>query len=105
MNFDLNIDVKTKYLLSIAMCCNNYSSYLNVPDEDFANILGIVYRMYQDKIKGVSNQGIALLIAFLTKVKEDEYGKYIDILKDKLDNIIDEKSTIKEQIEEINKYR
>lgn len=101
----IDLDEKTTYFLNVAMCSSNYAQYLNKPDTEFSKILGILYRVYQDKLRKVSPQGVGLLIAFLSTVKEEEYEKYVDLFNDKVDKIISENSSIKEQMEEMEKLR
>ena len=92
----------TKYLMSIASCVNNYCDYLKRDMNDYSNILGYVFRVHQDKIKKVSPQGIALILMNLKDVKEEDYGKYIDTYKDKVDDIIKNSKTIDEQFKKMN---
>ena len=91
----------TKYLMSIASCVNNYCDYLKRDMNDYSNILGYVFRMHQDKIKGLSPQGVALILMNLKDVKEEDYGKYIDTCKDKVEGIIDNSKTIDEQLKKM----
>ena len=95
----------TKYLMSIASCVNNYCDYLKRDMNDYSNILGYVFRVHQDKIKKVSPQGIALILMNLKDVKEEDYGKYIDTYKDKVDDIIKNSKTIDEQMKNMSEIK
>ena len=101
----MNIDDKTMYLMNIAMCTDNYCKYLNDDYNKYAKILGYVFRVYQDDIKGISPQGIALILVYLKDKDEKDYKKYIDLYKDKVDKIISESKNIKEQLEKMNKIK
>jgi len=102
---ETNIDKKTKFLLSIAMCVNKYSDYLNTDSNTYANILGYVFRVHQEKIVNVSPQGIALILVYLKGKRKTSYRKYLDLYKDKVDNIISSSSTIEEQLKKMNELR
>ena len=95
----------TKYLMSIASCVNNYCDYLKRDMNDYSNILGYVFRVHQDKIKKVSPQGIALILMNLKDVKEEDYGKYIDTYKDKVDDILKSSKTIDEQMKNMSEIK
>ena len=97
-----NMNEMTKYLMGIASCVNNYCDYLKRDMNDYSNILGYVFRVHQDKIKKVSPQGIALILMNLKDVKEEDYGKYVDTYKDKVDDIIKNSKTIDEQLKKMN---
>lgn len=103
MKFEM--DHKTKYFFSVAMCCSNYGEFLNIDSNIFANILGIIYAKHQDNLRNISPQGLALLLCRLIEIEEKDYGKYIYVLKDKVDKIIEEKSLIKEQVDEVKKLK
>lgn len=98
----MNIDEKTKFLLSVAMCTDKYSSYLGVDNKIYSSILGYVMRFHQEKLKGITPQGIALLLVYLKDKKEVDYPKYLDLYKDKVDNIISSSKTIEEQLNKMN---
>lgn len=102
---EVTIDAKTKFLMSIAMCSNKYSEYLNVDSKVYSSILGYVFRVHQDKLKGISPQGIALILVFLKGKRKTNYPKYLDLYKDKVDNIISSSKTIEEQLDKMNKLR
>ena len=95
----------TKYLMLVASSIDNYCKYLNKDVNDYSYILGYVYRVYQDKIRRVSPQGIGLLLLYLKDVKEDDYEKHIDAYKDKVDKIISESETIEEQMKKMDKIK
>lgn len=95
----------TKYLMSIASCTNNYCDYLKRDMNDYSNILGYVFRVYQDKIKKISPQGIALILMNLKDVKEEDYGKHIDTYKEKVDDIINNSKTIDEQLKKMSEIK
>lgn len=105
MNGMENMNEMTKYLMGIASCVNNYCDCLKRDMGDYAGILGIVFRVYQDKIKGLSPQGIALILMNLKEVNEKDYGRYIDTYKDKVDDIIKSSKTVDEQMDKMNKIK
>ncbi len=92
----------TKYLMLVAASVDNYCKYLNEDTKEYAIILGYVYRVYQEKIINVSPQGIALILIFLKDVNENDYAKYIDAFKGKVDEIIHTSKNLEEQF---NKMR
>ena len=98
----MNLDKKTMYLMNIASCVDNYCKYLKKDTKEYASILGYVFRVHQDKIKNVSPQGIALILIYLKDIKEDDYGKYIDLYKDNVDIIIKESKNLEEQFNKMN---
>ena len=91
----------TKHLMLVASSIDNYAQYLNKNMDEYSNILGIVYRLYQDKINKVSPQGLALIIIMLKDKEEKDYEKYIDIYKDNADTIIKNSKTVDEQIKKM----
>ena len=101
----MNLSEMTKVLMNIASCTDNYCKYLNKDTKEYAEILGYVLRFHQEKIKNISSQGVALILIFLDGVKEDDYGKYIDIYKKHVDNIIKDSKTINEQFEKMNQIK
>ena len=101
----MNIDDRTKFLLSVAMFCDKYAKYSKINYKEYAKILGYVMRSHQEKLKGVSPQGIALMLAFIYDKEKSDYPKYLDLYKDKVDNIISTSKTVEEQIEKMNKLR
>lgn len=101
----MEMNEMTKYLMLVASSVDNYCKYLNKDFNEYATILGYVYRVYQDKIRHVSPQGIGLLMIYLKDVDEKDYEKYIDAYKDELDKIIDESKTIDEQLKKMDKIK
>ena len=101
----MNVSEMTQFLMNIAMCVDNYCKYLKEDTKEYAEILGYVFRVYQDKIKKVSPQGIALLLICLKGVDENDYEKYIDTYKDKLDKIISSSKTVDEQLKKMRKIK
>ena len=97
----MNINDMTKYLVAVASATDNYCKYLNKNPNDYAKTLGYVYRVYQEEIKKISPQGIALIILNLDNIKEEDYGKYIDAFKNKADRIIKRSNSIEEQFEKM----
>lgn len=97
------INKMTQYLMLVASSIDNYCKDLGKNTGDCAPILGYVYRLYQDKIKGLSPQGIGLLVIYLKEIDEKDYPKYIDIYAKEVDKIINESKTIEEQIEKMDK--
>ncbi len=95
----------TQHLMAVASSTDNYCKYLNEDHNKYATILGYVYRMHQEKIRKVSPQGLALILIFLKDVKEEDYEKYIDKYKDKVDEIISKSKTIDEQLEKMKKLK
>ena len=95
----------TQYLMLVASSVDNYCKYLKKDMNDYSNVLGYVYRAYQDKIKKVSPQGIGLLMMYLKDVPEDDLEKHIDAYKDSLDKIINESKTIEEQFKKMDKIK
>ena len=102
---DMNMDEMTKHLMLVASSTDNYCKYLNEDYNKYATILGYVYRIHQDKIRQVSPQGLALILIFLKDVKEEDYEKYIDKYKDKVDEIISTSKTIDEQLEKMKELK
>lgn len=96
------MDKMTNYLMLVAASVDNYCKYLKKDVNDYSYILGYVYRAYQDKIRHISPQGIALLLLYLKDVKEDDYEKHIDCYKDEVDKIIKESKTLDEQFTKMN---
>ena len=47
-----------EYLLSVATYVDNYCKYLKKNTNDYASILGYLYRVHQDEIRNISPQGI-----------------------------------------------
>lgn len=101
----LEVNEMTKYLMLVASSIDNYCKYLNKDVNDYSSILGYVYRVYQDKIKNVSPQGIGLLLIYLKDIKEEDYEKYIDAYKDKVDTIIKESKNLEEQFKKMDKIK
>ena len=99
------VNEMTKYLMLVASSVDNYCKYLNKDINDYSYILGYVYRAYQDKIRNVSPQGIALLILYLKDVVEDDYEKHIDAYKDKVDTIIKESKDLEEQFKRMDEIK
>lgn len=95
----------TKYLMLVAASIDNYCKYLNKDFNDYSYTLGYVYRVYQDKIRHVSPQGVGLLLIYLKEVDESEYEKYIDAFKDKLDDIIKSSKTLDIQFKKMDKIK
>ena len=54
-------------LMSIAAGCLRYSDDLKLDDKKMSNALGIVFRLYQDKIRDLTVQELSLLIAILSR--------------------------------------
>lgn len=101
----MNLSEMTQMLMNIAACTDNYCKYLNKDTKDYAEILGYVLRVYQDKIRNVSSQGVALILIYLKDVDEDDYEKHIDKYKDKVDKIIKSSKTIDEQLKKMDKIK
>lgn len=95
----------TKYLMFVASSVDNYCKYLNENTNDYAEILGYVYRVHQDKVIKLTPQGLALLIIYLKDVKEEDYEKYIDVYKDKVDNVIKKSKSLDEQFKKMDKLK
>ena len=101
----MEMNEMTKYLMFVAQSVDNYCKYKNEDFNEYAGILGYVYRVHQDKIRKVSPQGLGLLMLYLKDVKEEDYEKHIDAYKDYLDKIIDESKTIDEQFKKMDKIK
>jgi hypothetical protein len=101
----MKMDKMTEYLMSVAACVDNYSKYLNKDLNDYSSVLGYVFRMHQDKIKKVSPQGLALILMYLKDVKEEDYGKYIDVYKEKVDKVISSSKTVEEHFKKMDKIK
>lgn len=101
----MDISEMTQYLMNIASCTDNYCKYLNKDTNEYASILGYVFRVYQDKIKKISPQGIALILIYLKDEKEEDYEKKIDLYKDRVDKIISESKTIEEQFKKMDELK
>ncbi len=101
----MNMNEMTKHLMLVASSTDNYCKYLNEDYNKYANILGYVYRVHQDKIRKNSPQGLALILIFLKDIEEKDYGKYIDAFKDKVDEIIMTSKTIDEQLDKMKKIK
>lgn len=92
----------TKYLTAIAAATENYCQYLNKDSKIFSNYLGYIFRVYQDDIKGITPQGVALILISLEGVKEENLDKYLKAFKNKADRIIKRSNNIEEQLEKMN---
>ena len=91
-------------LMSIAAGCLRYSDDLKLDDKKMSNALGIVFRLYQDKIRDLTVQELSLLIAILSMKDEKYYGKYIDFFdKEKIKNAIENGKDSKEQLNKLEK--
>ena len=101
----MNLDQMTQMLMNIAACTDNYCQYLKKDTNDYAGILGYVLRVYQDKIRNLSSQGVALILIYLKDVKEEDYEKHIDAYKDKVDKIIKKSKTVDEQLKKMDKIK
>ena len=101
----MNMNEMTKHLMLVASSTDNYCKHLNEDYNRYANILGYVYRVHQDKVRKISPQGLALILIFLKDIEEKEYGKYIDAFKDKVDEIITTSKTIDEQLDKMKKIK
>ena len=97
----MEISEMTKYLTSIAAAVDNYCKYLNKDTNTFASSLGYVFRVYQEDIKNISPQGVALILISLENVKEEDYGKYIQAFKNKADRAIKRSNNIEQQLEKM----
>ena len=101
----MELNEMTQYLMFVAQSVDNYCKVLNKDFNEYASILGYVYRVHQDKIRHVSPQGIGLLMIYLKDVKEEDYEKHIDAYKDSLDKIIEESKTVEEQFKKMDKIK
>ncbi len=101
----MEMNEMTKYLMLVASSIDNYCKYLNKDVNDYSTILGYVYRVYQDKIRKVSPQGIGLIMIYLKEIDEKDYEKYIDAYKDKVDDIIKNSKTLDEQFAKMDKIK
>ena len=101
----LEMNEMTKHLMLVASSVDNYCKYLNRNPNDYSSILGYIYRVYQDKIKHLSPQGLALLLMYLKNVNESDYGKHIDVYKDEVDGIIKKSKTLDEQFKKMDKLK
>ena len=95
----------TNHLMLVASSVDNYCKYLNKDTNEYASILGYIYRVHQDKIRSLSPQGLALLLLYLKDVDEKDYEKHIDVYKDKVDKIISKSKTIEEQLSKMDKLK
>lgn len=95
----------TIYLTEVAGSVDNYCKYKNEDSNEYAKILGYVYRVHQDQIRKVSPQGLALLLLYLKDVKEEDYGKYIEVYAKKVDKVLNRSNTIDEQFEKMDKIK
>ncbi len=95
----------TQHLLSVAAAVDNYCKYLKKDTNEYATILGYVYRVHQDKIRKLSPQALALLTIYLKDVKEEDYEKHIDAYKDEVERIISESKTVKEQLKKMDQIK
>ena len=99
---DFELDDTKKYLVTVAMFCLNYSEYLKIDSKRQTDTLGIVLRLYQEKLKKHTPQETSLLITILSYIKEEYFLEYIDLFnKEILNTIITNSKTIEEQIEKI----
>ena len=101
----MEMNEMTQYLMLVASSIDNYCKYLKKDFNEYAGVLGYVYRAHQDKIRKLSPQGIGLLMLYLKDVPEEEYEKHIDAYKDSVDKIINESKTIDEQIKKMDKIK
>lgn len=100
-----DIHQMTAYLTEVAASVDNYCKYLNQDSNEYAKILGYVFRAHQDQIRKVSTQGLALMLIYLKDVNEDDYGKYIDVYAKKVDKILKRSNTLDEQFEKMEKLK
>ncbi len=103
--FEVNFDKKTEYLMSVAASIDNYCQYLKKDLNDYSTILGYVYRVHQKKIIKLPPQALALIIIYLKDVKEEEYEKYIDAFKDKVEDILNNSKNLKEQFQKMDEIK
>ncbi len=103
--FEVNMDKKTEYLMSVAASVDNYCQYLKKDLNDYSFILGYVYRVYQEKVIKLSPQALALIIIYLKDIKEENYEKYIDAFKDKVEDILDNSKDLKEQFQKMDEIK
>lgn len=100
-----NLNEMTNHLMLVASSVDNYCKYLGQDTNEYSSILGYIYRVHQDKIKSLSPQGLALLLIYLKDVDEKDYEKYINVYKDKVDNIISKSKTLEEQFKKMDKLK
>lgn len=90
--------------MKVAMCCLKYSDELKLDEEKVSNTLGIIYKLYQDKIKDLTEQELALLASYLSLKDEKYYNNYIKYLdKEKINRAIVNGKNSKEQLDGIEK--
>ena len=68
-----------EYLMSVAMYSLKYAEAFKYNEDEVSNTLGYIFRVYQEDVKYYSEQELSLLVCLLSKVKEEDYKKYIDI--------------------------
>ena len=101
----MNLNEMTKYLVAVASSIDNYCKYLNKDANNYSGILGYVYRVHQDDVKKLSPQGIALIVISLENDKEEDYGKIINVVKNKADRIIKRTNSIEQQFEKMEEFK
>ena len=71
----MEMNEMTQYLMLVASSIDNYCKYLKKDFNEYAGVLGYVYRAHQDKIRKLSPQGIGLLMLYLKDVPEEVKSK------------------------------
>jgi len=99
----MELDDTKKYLMTVAMFCLNYAEYLKIEEKKQTDTLGILLRVYQKEFKEHTPQEMAILITFLTNIKEEYFSLYIKIFnKQILSKILKISKDIEEQIKNMN---
>lgn len=99
----MELDDTKKYLMTVAMFCLNYAEYLKIEEKKQTDTLGILLRIHQDKFKTHTPQEMAILITFLTNIKEEYFSLYIELFnKEILSKILKISKNIEEQINNMN---
>ncbi len=90
-------------LISIAICCLNYSEVLKIKDHEISSALGIIYRKYQAQIADLSRQQLALMATYLSNIKEEYYSFYFKLFdKNILDYVMRKSATALDQFHFLN---
>lgn len=98
-----DLDDTKKYLMAVAMACLNYKDYLKIDEKKQIETLGLVLRLYQDKLNKHKSQELALLVTYLVRIKEDNFLEYIELFNHEIiSSIIGKSKSIDEQINYLN---
>lgn len=88
------------YLTAVAMASYNYSEGLGIDIDELSTKFAILLRNYQDRIKELSPQELALFMAFTPSVNGEEFSEFITVFANKalLSSTIESSKEMKDQI-------